>query len=62
MNQTNLKRVILPVGSSASSGDLASDVSLTSADVSPDVRTKVERSDDPGIDKNYEYRNLGDNS
>jgi len=41
VNQTNLKRVILPTVSSASSGDLRPDVSLTSADVRPDVTTKT---------------------
>ncbi len=51
VNQTNLKRVILPASSSASSGDLRTDVSLTSADVRPDVITKH---GDPDIRKtNY---------
>ena len=40
-NQTNLKRVILPAVSSASSGDLSPDVSLTSTDVRTDVTTKA---------------------
>jgi hypothetical protein len=40
-NQTNLNRVILPAASSVSSGDLRTDVSLTSADVRSDVTTKV---------------------
>jgi hypothetical protein len=39
VNQTNLKRVILPAASSASSGDLRPDVRLTSDDVRPDVTT-----------------------
>ncbi len=39
MNQANLKRVILPAASSASSGDLRPDVS----DVRSDVTTKIER-------------------
>jgi hypothetical protein len=40
VNQTNLKRVIFSTASSASSGVLRHDVSLTSADVRPDVTTK----------------------
>ena len=40
MNQTNLNRVELPAVSSASSGDLRTDVNLMSADVRPDVTTK----------------------
>jgi hypothetical protein len=41
VNQTDLKRVILPTDSSASSGDLRSDVSLMSGDVRPDMTTKL---------------------
>ena len=42
VNQTNLKRVMLPTVSSTSSGDLSPDVSLTSDDVRSAVTTKVE--------------------
>jgi hypothetical protein len=41
VNQTDLKRVILPTDSSTSSGDLRSDVSLMSGDVRPDMTTKL---------------------
>ncbi len=41
VNQTNLKRVILPAASSASSDDLRSDVSWRQPDVRPDVTTKT---------------------
>jgi hypothetical protein len=40
VNQTNLKRVILPAVSSASSDDLRPDISWRQADVRPDVSTK----------------------
>jgi hypothetical protein len=40
VNQTNLKRVILPSSSSVSSDDLRPDISWRQADVRPDVTTK----------------------
>ncbi len=46
-NQTNVQWVILPGVSSASSGDLRSDVSLTSTDVRPDVTPKDPRRPPP---------------
>ncbi len=41
VNQTNLKGVIIPAASSASSDDLSPDVSWRQTDVRPDVTTKT---------------------
>ncbi len=57
VNQTNLKRVILPVASSASSGDLRPDVSGRQVDVRPDVTTKTSNCPALGMcDTEYDRR------